>query len=498
MNTYINNTPATRAALAARLAIAAGLLWGGAALAEPPDEPIPDEAVVRLLPGVTIQQFNQRYSTTLLGQITTNFKTDYFVEFPQPLTPAQLEQMLLFDPQGVLVEKAELNWNIDDDVRPGTQSFFLGSTVGEYQGQYVLPLINQPQTTGFGTGAGVRVAVIDTGVDITHPMLAGAIAPGGYNFVDRNTNVMDEGDGIDNDGNGTADEMVGHGTFMAGLIHLVAPDAQIVPLKALDSDGRGTSFRIAEAIYYALELDVDVINLSLGSTQELELLDDAVSDARYWGAIIVASVGNDGENLILYPAGENDTISVVATDASDHKASYSNYGEHALLSAPGDLVVSTFPGGLFARGEGTSCSAAVVSGAAAVIRSGAPYVQQRDMQDILEGSARNINAQNPGLSGLIGRGRLDLQAALALIPPCPADLTTGAIAGQPGYGVPNGALNSDDFFYYLNLFAAGSLQADLTGSALRGADAFGEPDGILNNDDFFYYLFIYDRGCGPA
>ncbi|MEZ6233240.1 MAG: GC-type dockerin domain-anchored protein [Phycisphaerales bacterium] len=78
---------------------------------------------------------------------------------------------------------------------------------------------------------------------------------------------------------------------------------------------------------------------------------------------------------------------------------------------------------------------------------------------------------------------------------CPADLTTGAIAGQPGYGVPNGVLNNDDFFYYLALFAANDLAADLTTGAIAGQPGYGVPNGIINNDDFFYYLALFAAGC---
>jgi hypothetical protein len=81
-------------------------------------------------------------------------------------------------------------------------------------------------------------------------------------------------------------------------------------------------------------------------------------------------------------------------------------------------------------------------------------------------------------------------------PGCEPDLTTGAIAGQPGYGVPNGVLNNDDFFYYLAQFAAGNLAvADLTTGAISGQPGYGVPNGVLNNDDFFYYLAIFAAGC---
>jgi len=80
---------------------------------------------------------------------------------------------------------------------------------------------------------------------------------------------------------------------------------------------------------------------------------------------------------------------------------------------------------------------------------------------------------------------------------CPPDLTTGAIAGQPGYGVPNGTLNNDDFFYYLAIFAAGDPDADLSTGAIPGQPGYGVPNGLINNEDFFYYLGIFSAGCSP-
>jgi len=477
------------------LAMAAVVGLAGVACAEPDDPPIPTEAVVKLRPGVTIEQFNQRYGTTLQAAVGNGLKVVHHVHLPSPFTRQQLGTMLFLDPQGVLVEWGELNFFIDDDVRPGTQSFFLGYTALQYQTQYAVGLTGQPAAAAQGTGGGVKVAVIDTGVDVKHPALAGRIAPGGYNFIERNTNVADVGDGIDNDGSGAADEMVGHGTMMAGVILAMAPDAVILPLRVMDSDGRGSSFRVAEAIYYAMAQEADVINLSLGSTEELDVLSDAVSDARYWGCIVVASVGNDGQELKLSPASENDTIAVAATNQFDQRAAFSNYGDHVFLSAPGDNVVGTMPGGQFAQGDGTSCAAAVVSGACALIRSVAPWVGTRDMQGALRDSAVNINAQNPGFTGRLGAGRINVAGALNFLPPCPADLTTGAVSGMPGYGVPNGVLTNDDFFFYLIQFASGNPAADLTNTAVRGSEGFGDPNGIINNDDFFYYLYVFSRGC---
>jgi hypothetical protein len=101
-----------------------------------------------------------------------------------------------------------------------------------------------------------------------------------------------------------------------------------------------------------------------------------------------------------------------------------------------------------------------------------------------------------GIAGWTANPRFDNFQAGSGSPSCAPDLTTGAIAGQPGYGVPNGVLNNDDFFYYLAQFAAGNLAvADLTTGAISGQPGYGVPNGIINNDDFFYYLGIFAAGC---
>ncbi|MEZ6235697.1 MAG: GC-type dockerin domain-anchored protein [Phycisphaerales bacterium] len=92
-----------------------------------------------------------------------------------------------------------------------------------------------------------------------------------------------------------------------------------------------------------------------------------------------------------------------------------------------------------------------------------------------------------------------MQGLVIVQPACRPDLTTGAVQGQPGYGVPNGVLNNDDFFYYLAQFAAGNLAvADLTAGAVSGQPGYGVPNGTLNNDDFFYYLTTFAEGCGES
>jgi hypothetical protein len=139
---------------------------------------------------------------------------------------------------------------------------------------------------------------------------------------------------------------------------------------------------------------------------------------------------------------------------------------------------------------GASPGGGVVSGATSLISGG-------------EAAVLMISGARPGDSGLYrcvvanscGASH-STESSVNVTSPCPADLTTTAVPGTPGYGVPDGTLNNDDFFYYLAQFAAGNAAvADMTTTAIPGQPGYGVPNGVINNDDFFYYLSLFAAGC---
>src|SRR5262249_34715453 len=136
----------------------------------------------------------------------------------------------------------------------------------QFDNQYFTTLLGMPSAQQSSRGAGVMVAVLDTGVDASHETLTGHVLTNGYNFVTNSTVTTDAGDQIDNDGDQLVDEMTGHGTYVAGLIALTAPDAKILPVVVLDSEGNGDAFGVAQGMFYALDAGADVLNMSLGST----------------------------------------------------------------------------------------------------------------------------------------------------------------------------------------------------------------------------------------
>src|SRR5229473_5075392 len=222
----------------------------------------------------------------------------------------------------------------------------------------------------FGTaGAGI-VAVIDTGVDTTHPVLQPVVVPG-HNFV-NNTNNPDEKGDIDQsteavldgdtgqpcrvnqsteavldqsteavlDGN-PAYAAFGHGTMTSGVVHLVAPQAKIMPLKAFRADGTGYASDVLRAIYYAASHDAKVINMSFSFAQPSPELKNAIAYATNRGLVSVAAAGNDGLQTMVYPAGLKNVMGIASTTNDDVRSSFSNYGSSLVwVAAPGEGVVT--------------------------------------------------------------------------------------------------------------------------------------------------------------
>ena len=235
--------------------------------------------------------------------------------------------------------------------------------------------------------------MLDTGLDDDHPLFAGRTIPG-WNFL-NNTGITDDiAQGVDTSGNGTTDEFVGHGTMIAGMIGLVAPDAKLMPIVVLDSDGESTSWRVAKGVYHAIDQRVDVINLSLGTSVDTFVLLDAIDEARDHWITVVASAGNFGHmGPEQFPAAmqDNRTIAVAACDLTDQIAGFTNLGRHIIVSAPGVEAIGTYVGGGYQIGEGSSFSTAWVSGCAALLYTVGNDHSPGNISKVIERSARRYN-----------------------------------------------------------------------------------------------------------
>ncbi len=229
--------------------------------------------------------------------------------------------------------------------------------------------------------------------------LSDRLAPGGRDLVDGDDVPQDTGDGVDEDGDGLIDEAAGHGTYVTGAVLAVAPDARVLPVRVLTSDGRGFAFSVAEGIRHAVAANADVINLSLGTPVDSQLLREVVDDVGE-EVTIVAAAGNEGSTQRQYPGASRGVLSVASIDASDARSSFSNHG-WVDVAAPGEGVVSTYPGG-FATWDGTSAATPLVAGQAALLAATGA-----------ENAAGAIPSSAVPLDPALGAGRVDVAASLS-------------------------------------------------------------------------------------
>ncbi|MFE3186470.1 type VII secretion-associated serine protease mycosin [Streptomyces violascens] len=275
------------------------------------------------------------------------------------------------------------------------------------------------------TGKGMKVAVIDTGVDIKNPQLKAAVdASKGKNLLARDLKDPNGQPLPRGAENGTTDT-VGHGTKVAGIIAArpakgtgfvgLAPDATIIPVEQNDADGHGTAQTLADAIRYAIGAGADVINISQDTANAVEpaaALKQAVDTALAQNIVVVASAGNDGLGGNVkqtYPASYPGVLAVAASDRNNERAAFSQSGEFVGVAAPGVDMVSTVPGGGHCADSGTSFSAPYVAGVAALIKAKHPKWTQREVVAQIEQTAeRSVS----GHDRLVGWGVIDPVRAL--------------------------------------------------------------------------------------
>ena len=331
---------------------------------------------------------------------------------------------------------------------------------------YGMTKIQAPAAWDISTGStGVVVAVIDTGVQYTHPDLVGNIA---INTGETPNN------GVDDDRNGYTDDYYGydfinydgnpmddhyHGTHCAGTIGAkgnngvgvagVAWSVSILPVKVLSASGSGSLASVASGINYAVARGAKVLSMSLGGSSSSATLDNAIAAARQSGVLIVAAAGNSGQNTDYYPSypassPSDNVLAVAATDSSDAMASWSNYGPTSVdVAAPGVNIYSTLLGNTYDYLSGTSMATPHVAGMAGVLRainSNLSYLQLKNiiMQTVdplaaLNGrivSGGRVNLYKAALSAREG-GQTPTPAPTASPTPNPTSIPTAAPTGTP-------------------------------------------------------------------
>jgi thermitase len=288
--------------------------------------------------------------------------------------------------------------------------------------------IDAPEAWAISKGnPAVKVAVIDSGIDYTHPDLA-ANYLGGYNFIDGTTDPMDEhGHGTHVSGTIAAalDNQTGSPSASEGVVG-VAPNVRLLAYKVCNVDGTCDDFAIQQAIAQAIVDGASVINMSLGETAISQSLNEAVQDAWNAGLVIVAGSGNNGVTDRFYPAAFDNVISVGAFDEDHLRASFSNYGDWVDISAPGNVILSAYPmaacagstttpgdQGCYNWNSGTSMATPHVSGAAALVWSRSDVTTNTQVVDILLNSADPQGVGTARLDSWTIHGGLNIHDALS-------------------------------------------------------------------------------------
>lgn len=412
------------------------------------------DLILRLPPGVSPHAVAGRHGFVVVSTIPG--QNIALVRSVRPLTQAEIDAILASD-RGVLglepsqtlrAERVPGGAALQQSVAAILEShsktlvnYYGASTWDAYLMQDPVTQLNLPVAHSIATGAGT-IAIIDTGIDETHPALSNAVVPG-YDFVHEQSGFGSEWTDapglqqsvaaiLENYWTVTLQQSVaaileggaypapplpeffGHGTMVAGIVHLTAPTAKIMPLKAFTSDGYTTIYDICRAIYYATRHGANVINMSFVTTVPSKELYAAVAFARRKGVVTFAAVGNGGlstDSFPVYPADYVATLGVGSTSATDHRSTFSNYGTDVTIAAPGEGLLTTYPGGMYSMAWGTSFAAGWPTGSTALLLERNSRLRPTDVDAALSAGAKKLAA----VEGM-GYGRLDVYYSLVAVP----------------------------------------------------------------------------------
>lgn len=252
------------------------------------------------------------------------------------------------------------------------------------------------------TGNGVKVAILDTGIDSSHPDLSLNVK-GGYSVFTDSANSNPFYDGY------------GHGTHVAGTVAAVnntigvlgvAPNASLYSVKVLDNSGSGSYSGIAQGIEWAINNNMDIINMSLGGTTGSAILQQYCDLAYNSGILLVAAAGNSGNSAgtgdnVNYPARYSSVIAVAAIDSNNKRGSFSSTGPALELSAPGVSVYSTVPNNGYATYNGTSMASPHVAGVAALVWQAKPSLTNVQLRQLLRDTAQSLGSTSQYGYGLV-------------------------------------------------------------------------------------------------
>ena len=361
--------------------------------------------VVKPLAGSAAGHYVVSSSNASADTVLRNLRMEFSVQSAEPDSPVQLPGITAkqkIHPASTATGTAPISSSMVRYYNTAAPSAYVGQPAGA--------VINLNKAHNLATGDGAVIATIDTGADLFHPVLQGSLRfgwdfvhnlPGGMELQDKNTAagpllaqettpildqettpILDGGSAIvlnqettpilDQETTPILDSgafpAFGHGTMVAGLLHLVAPSAKIMPLRVFGADGSSTISQIVEALYFAVDANVDVVNMSFSVSADSPSLRSAIIYASAHGLILVAAAGNDGAATQVWPAAYSQVIGVGSTNNQDIRSLFSNYGNSLVtLAAPGEGLITTYPTGHYAQVWGTSFSSPLVAGGAALL-----------------------------------------------------------------------------------------------------------------------------------
>ncbi len=387
---------------------------------------------------------------TVVGNLDGNMNQVFLVKPVQGLLPQLLADLLQLvtgiidaEPdQALMIPPNNTNQTSSSTPPQGlwdtTPVNYYGNTVTHgYVNQPAAQIIRvaQAHSTFNVSGSGI-VADIDTGVDPNHPAFQGLLLQG-YDFtrnqaggsemndismsapppcetcaaayVNQHTAAMlDQHTAAMLDGSQYA--AFGHGTMVMGVIHLVAPTAMLLPVKAFNASGSGSLSNILAGIYYSVQNNANVINMSFDMTTGSTEMKNAINYANSHNVICVASAGNDGKQEMVYPAGLQNVMGVASTNNQDQRSTFSNYGNQIVwVAAPGEGVITTYPFATYAAGWGTSFSSPMVAGTSSLVLNLQSAFNENQVAWTI------AHAKWIGLN--MGNGRLDAYGTLSSLNP---------------------------------------------------------------------------------
>ncbi len=388
---------------------------------------------VNVAGGATIEGVNATYGTTILDVFLESAGI-YLLQLAPNQDVEAMVEIMENDPRLIYAEPNFFSETPEGD--PSETWAWGGYDPNPYLGQYAIEMLNLAAAHEVTLGSGAVVAVLDTGIQADHPHLAAHLTAARYDYIDDDPVPDDEFNGLDDDGDSLVDEGAGHGTHVAGIVNLVAPEAQIMPLRVLDSDGRGNDYILAEAVQFAVQNGAQVVNLSLGMPAQSELMEEVIANATAAGVLVVAAAGNLDSSSEQYPASNPQVMAVTSVGPTAAKSYFANYGEWVDIAVPGESITSTFPVDGYAQWSGTSMATPFIAGQAALIRSVHPGLPPADVTTLIQSTAQPIDEENPNYVGLLGAGLADIGDSVT-----PSDSLY--VSSSTG-GMVNGVLFADE------------------------------------------------------